>query len=109
MLGVLSVLIILNTGCAARKYQLVSPKDYNLDIMENKDFPISNIHINSKDGDLLLKGSVSRRFGKLPLLSGDVDITFINIDGQTRKKECFFLIIISKIDLVNDRQILKCL
>ena len=82
---------ILVSGCSTLQRKTVEINKSSFDIKNDQNYPISNIHVINESGELFLKGSVSRRFGKSPLLSGHIDIKFINVDGQTRKKECVFL------------------
>jgi hypothetical protein len=81
---------ILFTGCAVNQSQLVDSKKINFDIKQNDNFPISNIHIIREGEEMFLKGSVSRRWGKSPLISGHVDIQFLPVNGNALKKECVF-------------------
>ena len=57
-------------------------------IQNDLNYPISNIHIEQNSGELFLKGSVSKRYGKSPLLTGHVDIEFLDSSGKVKKKEC---------------------
>ena len=81
---------VLGTGCSTLQSKMVDINKSSFDVQSDHKYPISNIHVVNDSGELFLKGSVSRRFGKSPLLSGHIDIKFIDVNGQTMKKECVF-------------------
>ena len=72
---------ILGAGCSTLQTKMVNINKNSFEVQSDHKYAISNIHVINDSGELFLKGSVSKRFGKSPLLSGHIDIIFLNISG----------------------------
>ena len=81
---------ILAIGSSAVQAEILAIKKGFFNIQSGQKYSISNIHIVRERDGVFLRGSVGRRFGKSPLLSGHVDIAFLNSDGEVMGKECVY-------------------
>ena len=80
---------IFATGCSTTQaVKIVDIDQSSFNIQNDLNYPISNIHVEKNNGELFIKGSVSHRYGRSSLLTGHVDISFLNSDGSVKKKEC---------------------
>ena len=80
---------IFAAGCSTTQAVKIVDIDHNsFNIQNDPNYPISNIHIEKINDELFLKGSVSHRYGKSSLLTGHVDIIFLDSSGKVKKKEC---------------------
>ena len=100
---------IFAAGCSTTPaVKIVDIDQSTFKIQNDPHYPISNIHIEQINDELFLKGSVSHRYGKSSLLTGHVDIIFLDSSGKEKKRNVLALIIISAKDPVKDRQTLSC-
>ena len=80
---------IFAVGCSTTQaVKIVNIDQSSFDIQNDPNYPISNIHVEQINDELFLKGSVSHRYGKASLLTGHVDIIFLDSSGKVKKKEC---------------------